>query len=65
MAEIRIEEEGQVQNGRKNKQKDKEGYLIRREKWLCVWLERKQKDKWVDELAWVGGIIGSNVFFGA
>jgi hypothetical protein len=30
-----------------------------------VWLERKQKDKWVDELAWVGGIIGSNVFFGA
>jgi hypothetical protein len=32
---------------------------MRRKNWLCVWLEREWKDKWVDELAWVGGIIGS------
>jgi hypothetical protein len=34
MTTIRIEEEGQVQNGigRKNKQKDKEIYLMRRKK---------------------------------
>ncbi len=65
MVAIKTEEEGHVHNGigKKNKQKDKERYLMKREKWLCVWVERKLKDKWVDELAWVWGIIGSKVLF--